>query len=335
MVRTSIRIRYTLLCAAILVIASAAQSQPLSTFRGADYIRLDFKSSYPLLYWKLDTAGLQVNYLNLKLDSLVEWILSVPLDTNKYVSKNRHDVAYGTKTWDGTATFNTVAGTGTRVALVNSSGVLQALANATNGQVLTLSAGTPAWMNSASSSGRTYIHEGTVAPTVVKIDSNGAEYTVDLQAGADGTIPKSNAGFVQWENDENHVQQTFWFSSMNVGSTADTANNVGSISVFAGWNHWMLDHKAHAHASISYTIGTNGERIGVTLPATDVPANSSVILRFWPGPNPTFKVYAVPLSTGRTNPKTGYYGQLLGSYATNISLSGSQSILAIVRLRVK
>jgi len=154
-----------------------------------------------------------------------------------------------------------------------------------------------------------------------------------------GTVIGANLEWngTEWAQaaDDNWVSQTFYFGSVGTTTASDTSSNIASISVFAGWNHWPLNNKVHKSVRLTYTTSTDGESVAAVFPVTDIPANSSVILRFWPGASPVFKLYAVPLSTGRTNPKTGYYGDLLATYATNISWSGSQVILATLWLSVQ
>jgi hypothetical protein len=130
----------------------------------------------------------------------------------------------------------------------------------------------------------------------------------------------------------NSVGHAFYWGNTSVTAPSDTTNMVGSISALTGFHHWPLNHRAHRIVKLTYTTLNAGESVSAIIPFLDVPTNSSVILRFFPGVNPVFRIYAVPLSTGRTNTRFSFYGQLLGTFATNISWSGSSTIIGTLWL---
>lgn len=155
---------------------------------------------------------------------------------------------------------------------------------------------------------------------------------VALPAGSDGQYLATSGTTVQWSVVPNWYGQTFYLGSINSTSVTDTSNNVMTMQTVGAWYHWPVNHKAHSYVKLSYVTFCGGESVSASIGYSNVPTNSYVLLRFFPGPNPTFKVYAIPLSVALSNPKTGYYGALVATFATNISWCGSTSIIANLML---
>lgn len=105
-------------------------------------------------------SGLSTPYFNLEADNGGIRLYSYNSGGSAFSSMDFRAASWngidfgGTTRWNvnssGVPTFNGLSGTGTRVTLASSTGQQSALANGSNGQVLTLVSGSPAWATASS-----------------------------------------------------------------------------------------------------------------------------------------------------------------------------------------
>lgn len=150
-----------------------------------------------------------------------------------------------TITNNGTYTFNSLTGTGTRIAQFSSTGLVSALTNGSDGQVLKLVAGAPAWA----------AESGGLSATLTNAHlyvGNASNVATDVAASGDLTLANTGA---------------FTFNTVN--SNVGTFNNVtvnGKGLVTAASN------VAYLTANEAITVTATGDATGVSTSSATAPS---------------------------------------------------------------